>query len=754
MKAEMINRYGELQMLFRRAACGGALLTALSACGGGSGDGGTPGAPTVPTAEAPRYLVGGTVSGLVPGAQVVLANGAEKLTVTANGAFHFAGKLASGASYEGRIESTSEGLGCSIAKGAATVGNADVNTLAVRCLPVVLAGVQEKIQSISGMVQDTAGNYYIADAVLQVIHKVTPAGNVSVYAGIPGKPGADDGAAASATFHMAGGVAVMAIDRAANLYLADSCNAQLRKITPAGVVSTVAGQRRAACDWSNMAPSFADGQGTQAQLGRIDSVAMDINGDVLLTDPDQQMIRRVTPGGLVSSEKVLDVNGFSIRAGDVVVDAGGTIYLGELFGGRLFRWQQGVAVLVAGGFGRTGNDGKGTAANFLSIRGMALGRDGNLLLSDRDAIRRVTPGGDVSTVIGRTVTDASGAAAGFSYLGTLLQDSSGAIIVNDANMHRLISVSAAKVLSPLSFLPGSIGPKDGVGAAARLGYVSAARMCSDPAGNVYMLDRANKVLRRLTPDGSYSIYAGIAGRAGSDDGPRASATLLAPVAIACDQEGGVYLADRAPAGAAYNLRKISKDGVVSTDGALPSIPGITTAEYLLGVDKDGYVFWQGWGLDSIHRRAPGGAFTSLVSFEALARSLGDTEYEWQDMLPASMVFDSKGNLYFDDVVHQVVFKVDRAGKASVFAGTLKKGSGGDGPPGVGGLPFSGATSLAIDASDNLYMSGQGRLRKIDAAGVISTPVLPWGYPNVGILAYGNGTLFGFTTQAMLQTPLP
>lgn len=757
MKAKMINRDGKLQMLFRRTGYGVALLAGLSACGGGSGGAGTPVAPTVPTvptAEAPRYLVGGTVSGLVPGTRVVLANGAEKLIVTANGAFHFAGKLAAGASYEGKIESSSEGLGCSIAKGAATVGNADVNTLAVRCLPVLLAGVQEKIQNVAGLVQDAAGNYYIADAVLQVIHKVTPAGTVSLYAGTPGKPGADDGAAASATFHMWGGAFVLAIDRQDNLYVIERCNALLRKITPAGVVSTVAGQRGAVCDWSSAQAVSADGQGTQAQLGEPGSIAMDINGDVLLADLMQPFIRRVTPGGRVTSEKVQDANGRQIQANNLIVDASGTVYLQDLAGSRVYRWQQGVAAPFAGSSSRTGNDGKGTAASFRGISGMALGLDGSVLLADRDAVRRMTPDGDVTTVLGRAVTDAAGVAPGWTSLRALLQDSSGTILVHEDGKHRISSLSAARVLSATPFMPGNIGPKDGVGAAARLGYVGSTGMCSDPAGNVYFLDRTNKVLRRLTQDGSYSIYAGMAGIAGSADGPRASATFLATVAIACGQDGTVYLADQAPGSTAYNLRKISKDGVVSTDGVLPSVPGMTATQFVLGVDKDGYVVWQGWGLNGIHRRAPGGTFTSFVSFEALALSLGYTDYGWEDMRPASMVFDSKGNLYFDDYVHQVVFKVDRAGKASVFAGTLNKGGGHDGAPGVAGLAFSGYSSLTVDANDNLYMSGQGWLRKIDGAGVVSTPVLPWGYPDVGILAYGNNTLFGFTTQAVLQTPLP
>lgn len=742
----------EKQNLFGRAACGVALLIGLSACGGGSGGSSDAGAPVVTVAEAPGYLVGGTVSGLVPGAQVVLANGSDKVTVSANGTFHFAGKLAPGASYDGKIDSTSEGLGCSIAKGAATMGNADVNTLAVRCLPVVLAGVQEKIQNVSGMVQDAAGNYYIADAVRQVIHKVTPAGALSVYAGISGKPGADDGAAAAATFHMSIGFSVLAIDRAENLYLFDNCNALLRKITPTGVVSTVAGQRSAACDWSAAEAVVADGQGAQAQFGWMMGMVIDSNGDILLADFTGQAIRRVTPGGLVRSEKLVDGRGGRIYPSQLAVDASGTIYFSEGAGSRLFRWQQGVAVVVAGSNKRVSADGKGSAASFSNIRGMVADRDGNVLLADTASIRRVTADGSVTTLVGGTVTDAAGASAGWTNLGSLLLEPSGSMLVHDASKHRLNRLDTAKVLSAMPFMPGNRGVTEAVGGAARVGSVGSSGMCSDPAGNVYLLDMPNKVLRRVTPDGAFSVYAGIAGVAGSNDGPRASATMSGPVAIACDQDGAVYFADKAALGTAFNLRKISKDGQVSTQEALPAGTG-KPLQYRLAIDKDGYMAWLGWGRDGIFRRPPGGTFSAFVSFEAMMRSLGETGYNWERMDPNSLVFDTKGNLYFDDHVHQVVFKADRAGKAGIFAGTLNKGSGGDGPPGVGGLSFSGTSSLAVDASDNLYLSGQGWVRKIDAAGIISTPALAWGHPDISILAFGNGTLYGFTNQAVLQTPL-
>ncbi|MFZ4874522.1 hypothetical protein ACL9RI_05530 [Janthinobacterium sp. Mn2066] len=739
---------------FLRAGCGLAVLAALSACGGSSGNGAASTAGPAPVGEAPRYLLGGTVSGLVPGAQVVLSNGTDKLTITANGAFSFASKLAAGASYEGKIESTSAGLGCSIAHGAATVGNADVSALAVRCLPTVLAGVQETIQNVSGMVQDAAGNYYIADTVRQVIHKVTPAGVLSVYAGISGKPGADDGAAGAATFYMRSGISILGIDRAANLYVADNCNALLRKITPSGVVSTVAGQRRAACESSAPAAVIADGQGAQAQLGWTTGMAVDGNGDILLADASNQVIRRVTPAGLVSSEKLVDGKGFRVSASQLAVDASGKIYFSEGAGFRVFRWQQGVAIQVAGGNRPVSADGKGSAAGFRNIRGMAADRDGNLLLADVASLRRVTPDGDVTTLVGGAVTDAAGVSADWTSLNSLLLEATGSLIVHDLGKHRLNRFDTSKVLSVLPFMPGNMGVTEGVGAAARVGYVRSSGMCSDPAGNVYLLDMTNKVLRRVTPDGTLSVYAGIAGVAGSNDGPRASATMRGPVAIACGQDGAVYFADQAAAtGSALNLRKISKDGQVSTQEALPTST-VKPLAYRLAIDKDGYMAWLGWGNDGIFRRPPGGTFSAFVSFEALMRSLGSTDDSWQYIDPASLVFDGKGNLYFDDSEHQVVFKADRAGKAGIFAGTLNQGSGGDGAPGVGGLPFSGAPSLAVDASDNLYLSGQGWIRKLDTAGVISTPALAWGHPDISILAFGNGTLYGFTTQAVMQTPLP
>lgn len=762
MKAEMINCFGEVPNLIRRASSGVALLALLSACGGGSG-GGTSTPPPTPVApvETPRYLLGGTVSGLLPGASVVLANGTEKLTVTANGRFSFAGKLAAGAAYQGKVDSASAGLGCSIAQGAATMGNADVDTLSVRCLPVLLAGVQEQIQRVDGMVQDGAGNSYFADSSTQVIHKLTPDGTLSIYAGMPGKAGAVDGPGASATFNMGGGRAPLAIDGQSNLYVADSCNGLVRKITPAGVVTTLAGKRRANCGATPVAPNgtpvYADGPGAQAGFGWISSMAVERNGDLLLADDGQSTLRRVTPAGVVSSMSVMFFEPNSQpragQVGQIAVDAIGVIYLSNYGGTKIYRLDNGQAFLIAGNARTTGYDGKGVNASFRGVRSMVFERSGNLLLVDRDAIRRMAPDGEVTTVVGRLVPDAAGKPVDWKNLALILREESGAMLVYDASLPRLSRVDAGNRIVTVPVMLSEAGPADGVGAAARVGTVRASGMCGDPAGNVYLLDAANKVLRRLAPNGKLEVYAGIAGRAGSDDGPRLSATMLSPVAIACGADGAVYVADRAPDSASFNLRKINADGVMSSIEQLPAgMAGIQ--QYILAVDKDGYITWTEALGGGIYRRPPGGVFSLFVSFETLARSFSDSELGLQDILPYSMVFDSKGNLYFDDYYHQVIFKADRSGAVSVFAGTLYSTKNADGAPGVGSLSFAGMPSLAIDKADNLYLSGQDGVRKIDAAGVISSPQMAWGNPIVEVLAFGNGTLYGYTARAIVQTPLP
>ena len=139
-----------------------------------------------------------------------------------------------------------------------------------------------------GLCMDKSGNIYVAVMVGNVIVKITPAGVATTIAGT-GKQGNQDGAAATATFNLPHDVAV---DASGNLYVADGYNNMIRKITPAGIVSTFAGSGN---------PGAVDGTGTQAQFHTPTSIDIDQDGNLYVADGGNNKIRKITPSGVVTT---------------------------------------------------------------------------------------------------------------------------------------------------------------------------------------------------------------------------------------------------------------------------------------------------------------------------------------------------------------------------------------------------------------------------------------------------------------------
>jgi len=139
-----------------------------------------------------------------------------------------------------------------------------------------------------GVAVDSTGNVYVADSGNQRIRKVTPGGVVITLAGW-GTLGFADGTGAAAQFNNPNGVAV---DSTGNVYIGDTGNQRIRKVTPGGVVSTLAGSG---------VMGFADGTGAAAKFNYPKGVAVDSTGNVYVADSGNQRIRKVTPGGVVST---------------------------------------------------------------------------------------------------------------------------------------------------------------------------------------------------------------------------------------------------------------------------------------------------------------------------------------------------------------------------------------------------------------------------------------------------------------------
>jgi len=281
-----------------------------------------------------------------------------------------------------------------------------------------------------GVAIDRNGNVYVADQNNHRIRKITPEGVVSTFAGAS-TAGSIDGIGTAAKFNFPSG---LALDNAGNVYVADFHNNKIRKITPEGVVSTLAGSNA----------GFADGIGSSAQFSNPYDVAVDGSGNVYVADYNNRKIRKITPEGVVSTL------------------AGST---------------QGSA------------DGTGSTAQFNNPISVAVDGSGNVYVADETNhnIRKITPGGEVSTLAGST--------SGFA---------------------------------------------DGVGTMAR--FSSPTGVAVDGVGNVFVADSNNNKIRKITPEGVVSTFAG--STFGSADGTSDTAQFHIPVRVAVDRAGNVYVSDR------------------------------------------------------------------------------------------------------------------------------------------------------------------------------------------------------------------
>lgn len=370
-------------------------VAALAACGGGGGDAAVSTEAPVP----PTYVVGGSLSGLEDGNSLALANnGADALDLRANGSFTFATET-SGA-YDVAVTRQPAWQQCAVSGGAGTA-TADVSGVAVACTRAAtvgtIAGSVGTNASIdgtgsaaafaipAGLTRDAAGNLYVTEVMSGNVRKVTPAGVVTTVAvGIPGPVGivaAPDG----------------------TLYIAASGTHEIYRLTPGGVLSSFAGSG---------ARGGADGNGAAASFDTPYGLALDDAGNLYVTEFDGHRVRKVSPSADVTTFAGSGAAGADDGTGaaatfnrpvGIAVAADGGVYVADSFNHILRRiTPAGVVTTFAGSGTLAEQDGTGRAASFAQPFGLALSADGVLFVADivGNRVRRVSPNGVVTTLAG------------------------------------------------------------------------------------------------------------------------------------------------------------------------------------------------------------------------------------------------------------------------------------------------------------------------------------------------------------------
>jgi streptogramin lyase len=573
-------------------------------------------------------------------------------------------------------------------------------------------GSAARFYNPSGVAVDASGNVYVADSYNNTIRKITPAGAVTTLAGTAGAYGSADGTGSAARFQYPSGVAV---DGSGNVYVADTYNNTIRKITPAGVVTTLAGTAG-----SN---GSADGTGSAARFYRPYGVTVDGNGNVYVADTLNYTIRKITPAGAVTtlagtagSNGGADGTGSAARFNNpqgVAVDGSGNVYVADTVTHTIRKiTPAGVVTTLAGTAGWYGSaDGTGSAARFASPSGVAVDASGNVYVADsyNSTIRKITPAGVVTTLAGTAgaygSADGTGSAARFDYPSGVAVDGSGNVYVTDSNNNTIRKITPAGAVTTLAGTAGAYGSADGTGSAARFQYPSGVAV--DASGNVYVADTYNHTIRKITPAGAVTTLAGTAGLSGSADGTGSAARFWYPYGVAVDGSGNVYVADTRN----YTIRKITPAGVVTTlagtAGARGSADGTGSAArfanpYGVAVDGSGNVYVADTDNDTIRKITPAGVVTTLAGTAGSVGSADGTGSAARFYFPEGVAVDASGNVYVADSYNSTIRKITPAGVVTTLAGTAGASGSADGTGSA--ARFSGPRGVAVDGSGNLYVA--------------------------------------------------
>jgi sugar lactone lactonase YvrE len=580
---------------------------------------------------------------------------------------------------------------------------------------------QAKLLFPRGLALDSHGNLYIADTQNNRIRLLTPEGTISTFAGTGQRGyGGDGGPAINATLNWPDGIAIDASDV---IYFTDSQNNLVRKITPDGVITKVAGSAPIGKRSANPAGPFDFPSG----------ISLDRDGNIYVADRDHHRVAKVSRDGTVSTVAGDGLHPSLSRAGSA--DGGRALATNLGYPRAVALDPNGDLLIATENIRKVGRDGSvttvlgsqrdslpGADLDPLKMRlgspdDIVVDRHGDVYVADsgRSVVLRMSPNGTLAVVAGLSALpdEKDGGPADTLRLSnswSVAAGPAGDIFVADSDMNRIVRIAAdgrfhrvAGKGEPIIRIEG-LGPPPqfsgdgGPALAADLDYPFGVAV--DSHGTLYISDAINNRVRKVSADGIIETIAGIGEAGSSGDGGRArEARLSSPSGLAVDSHGNVYVADCG----SNSVRQISSDGMIRT------VVGGLKCPHGVFVDAKDTLFIADTFNHFIKRLDPDGTVRTIAG-TGKQEFTGDEGPASEAGLaaPDSLAIDSQGNIYIADRANWRVRKITRDGTIHTIAGNHEPGFSGDGGPALKAPIFP--TSVAVDVRGRVYVTDHNRIR--------------------------------------------
>jgi uncharacterized protein (TIGR03437 family) len=481
-----------------------------------------------------------------------------------------------------------------------------------------------------------------------------------------------------------------------NLYIADEGLLRIRKVTPDGLITTIAG--------TGEFSSAPDGSMAAASPVWPTAVAVGASGTVYFSDSHTRVRKIAADGTLVT---VAGAQAGTLAPSGIAIDRAGNLYIAEQRSYRVWKLTTDGAMTTIAGTGVKGNTGEGgpaTSAQLMGPANLAVDAAGNLYIADGNEgnrILKVTPGGTLTRVAGGGDVPKDAVPATSSYVSTfggIAVDAEGNIYSADWYRNVVRKITADGIIHTIAGT-GRQGGTDGCGTALAAEFYAPEALAVGPAGRLYVGERGNPWVREINGASIRTVAGPGPSRFSGDGGPANSAAIDTPAGLAFDFDGNLYLADSGN----NRIRKISLSGIITT---LPGLDAPVAGDYsgcaqpagtlnhprAVAAARNGLLYIADTGNNRVMTFDNSGELTTFVGAGAGLNA------------PSGLAVDRDGNVFIADTENNRVL-----------------GANPDGTVASVGPRFLGPTGLAFDESGNLYIaeSKAFRVSRMTPDGVVS-----------------------------------